>query len=101
MTSTRPRYAAGACGRPRHGVRVVDPAPLGSSRAHTRVSQQRDSCPLIQSLWPKCHMQRAMIGAMPEPRVHLLTDRPSDGTSYAPAYRCSYTVVYTEAKEVP
>jgi hypothetical protein len=100
MTSTLPPDAAGACRRPRHSVSAVDRAVLGSSRGHTHVSQQRDGCAQIQSRWPKCHLRRAMIGAMHAPPDHLLTDWPSDATHYTSAYRCAYTVVYTEAKEV-
>ena len=100
MTITLPPDAAGAHRRPRHSVSAVDRAMLGSSRGHTRVSQQRDGCPQIQSRWPKGQMQRAMIGAMHAPPDRLLTDWPSDTTHYTSAYRCAYTVVFTEAKEV-
>ena len=41
-----------------------------------------------------------MIGVVHEPPDHLLTDWSSDITRYTSAYRSSYTVVYTTAKEV-
>jgi hypothetical protein len=100
MTSTLSPDAGCARRCPRHSVTAVDPAVLGSSRGHTRVSQQRDGCLQIQSSWPECHVQRAMIGVMHEPPDHLLTDCSPDISGYTSAYRCSYTVVYTEAKEV-
>jgi hypothetical protein len=100
MTSTVPPDVGGACRRPRHIATAGDSAPLGSSRSHTHLSQQRDGCRQIQPRWPKCHVQRAMIGAMHGPPDHLLTDWSLDGTRYMSAYRCAYTVVYTKAKEV-
>jgi hypothetical protein len=100
MTSTLLPDTAGACRPPRRSVTAVDPAPLGSSRGHTHVSQRRDGCLQIPSRWPKCHLRRAMIGAMHAPPDHLLPDWPSDRTGYTSAYRCAYTVVYTEAKEM-
>jgi hypothetical protein len=100
MTSTLPPNTAGTCRRPRPSVTGVDPAAIVSSRGHTHVSQQRHGCPQIQSRWPKCHVRRAMIGAVHESPDHVLTAWSSDGTGYSSAYRCSYTVVYTEAKEV-
>jgi hypothetical protein len=101
MTSILPPVATGACRRPNGNLdRTGVPPASGWSRDGSHVSQDRDGWPQIQSRITEGHVQREMIGAMHELPYHLLTDWASDAAGYTSAYRSSYTVVYTRAKEV-
>ena len=71
-----------------------------SSRDRAGVSQERAGLPQIQSRLSECQVGRAMIGAVPALPEYPLTDLSSACAGYASAYRSSYTVVYTQAKEV-
>jgi hypothetical protein len=78
---------------------VVPPA-RSWSRDRGGVSQDRDGSLQIQAHATERTPRRSMISAMHELRDHRLTGLPSDTAGYTSAYRSSYTVVYTKAKEV-
>lgn len=96
MTSARPTVAARVRG---YASDVCTAAPR-SSRNYTHGSQDRDGWPQIRSHVAECEVRLAMIGVMREPPDHPLTDRPPDRAGDTSAYRSSYTVGDTKAKEV-
>jgi hypothetical protein len=101
MTSILPPVATGACVRPSGSLdRTGVPPSSGWSRDGSRVSQERDGWPQIQLHLPEGALQHGMISAMHEPPDYRLPDWSSDCAGYTSAYRSSYTVVYTKAKEV-
>ena len=71
-----------------------------SSRGRAGVSQERAGLPQIQSRMSECQVGRAMIGAVPALPDYLRTDLLPGCAGYTLAYRSSYPVVYTQAKEV-
>jgi len=71
-----------------------------SSRDRAGVSQERAGLPEIRSRMSGCQVGRAMIGAVPALAAYLLTGWSSHGSVDTLAYRSSYPVVYTQAKEV-
>ena len=99
MTSTVPAVAPGACRRAARGVTAVVPAPRGRSRDSSRVSQDCDGWPQIQSLTIESRLQRGMISAMHTLPYRLLLGWSFNTSSYKSADRSAYTVVYTQAKK--
>jgi hypothetical protein len=100
MTSILPPVATSACMRPNGSLDRTGVAQSSRwSRDRSRVSQDRRGWPQIQSRITEGRVQRGMIGAMQLPD-HPLTDWSYDRTGYTSAYRSSYPVVYTQAKEV-
>lgn len=95
MTSTRPTVAAPFGGH----LSDVRSAATRSSRNCTHVSQERDGWPQIRSHVAECEVRRGMIGAMHEPPDRPLTNWPSNPAGDTSAYRSSYIVVDTKAKE--
>ena len=73
---------------------------LRSSRERGRVSRERAGLTQIQSCVSECQVWRAMIGAVPALPDYLLTHLLTGCAGYTLAYRASYAVVYTHAKEV-
>ena len=72
----------------------------GQSRDRTHASRDRDGWPQMRSRVAERQAGRGMIGAMRDRSGYLPTGWSSGITCDTSAYRSSYTVVYTQAKEV-
>jgi hypothetical protein len=100
MTSTIPPRRSPFSPRPSRGQAIALSMPSGSSRDGGRVSQERDSSQQIQPHISGYAVQHGMIGAMHSLPHHLPIDWSADTLDDTSAYQSSYTVVYTQAKEV-
>jgi hypothetical protein len=101
MTAILAAVATVAAGRLSGGLdRAGVRPPCGQSRDGIGVSQDRAGWPQIQSRITEGQVHREMIGAMRELPDHPRTDWSSSTAAYRSADGSSYTVVYTQAKEV-